>query len=102
MPPSSTVQSQIRTSHPHPAPPPPPTRYNRGGAEGGARRGGDFNVGDQRNVEPLVEGDFDVSETIGIATLSGAKFPGLVKKIGTFLTGKRADLVIMQWMLQSE
>ena len=68
----------------------------------GARRGGDFNVNDQRNAELLVEGDIAVSETIGIAIFSDATFPGLVNKFGTFFTGKRADLEIMEWMLQNE
>jgi imidazolonepropionase-like amidohydrolase len=51
---------------------------------------------DQRNLELLVSGGFSAAEAIQIATLNGAKFLGLEKRIGSVEVGKRADLVVLE------
>ena len=53
-------------------------------------------VGDQRNIELLVEGGFSLAEAIQIVTLNGAKFLGLDNRIGSIATGKQADLVVLE------
>jgi imidazolonepropionase-like amidohydrolase len=50
---------------------------------------------DQRNIELLVEGGFTPVEAIQIATSNGAKFLGVLDRIGTTEVGKQADLVVI-------
>jgi imidazolonepropionase-like amidohydrolase len=52
-------------------------------------------VGDQREVELLVEGGFTPVEAIHIATQNGAAFLGAADRIGSVAAGKQADLVLL-------
>lgn len=52
-------------------------------------------LGDQRNIELLVEAGFTVPEAIRIATLNGATFQGMAARIGSLEVGKRADIVLL-------
>jgi hypothetical protein len=52
-------------------------------------------LGDQHEIELLVEGGFTVPEAIHIATQNGATFLGEEKRIGTVSAGKQADLVLL-------
>ncbi len=52
--------------------------------------------GDLREVELLVEEGFKPEEAIRIATLNGAVYLGLDKRIGTVEAGKDADLVVIK------
>ena len=52
-------------------------------------------VGDQREVELLVEGGFTPVEAIHIATQNGATFLGVADRIGSVAAGKQADLVLL-------
>lgn len=52
-------------------------------------------LGDQRNVELLVEAGFSIPEAIRIATLNGAVFEGKASDFGSIEMGKRADLVLL-------
>jgi len=49
----------------------------------------------QREIQLLVEAGFTVPQAIQIATLNGARFMGLDKKIGSIAAGKQADLVVV-------
>ena len=49
----------------------------------------------QRQVELLVEEGFTPLEAIGISTLSGAKYLGRDKAVGSLAVGKQADLVVI-------
>jgi imidazolonepropionase-like amidohydrolase len=51
--------------------------------------------GDQRNLELLVEGGFTSEQAIQIYTQNGAKYLGREDRIGTIVTGKQADLVVV-------
>ena len=52
-------------------------------------------LGDQRNIELLVEAGFTPVEAIHIATQNGATFLGEADRIGTVAVGKQADLVLL-------
>jgi imidazolonepropionase-like amidohydrolase len=52
--------------------------------------------GDQREIELLVEAGFAPVQAIRIATLNGATFLGRQEHIGSIVTGKNADLVVMK------
>lgn len=52
-------------------------------------------LGDQRNLELLVEAGFTPEQAVQIATLNGARFLGRSEKIGTIAAGKNADLVLI-------
>ena len=52
-------------------------------------------LGDQRQVELLVEGGFTPVEAIHIATQNGATFLGAADQIGSVAAGKQADLVLL-------
>jgi imidazolonepropionase-like amidohydrolase len=52
-------------------------------------------LGDQRQVELLVEAGFTPVETIHIATQNGATFLGAADRIGSIAPGKQADLVLL-------
>jgi imidazolonepropionase-like amidohydrolase len=52
-------------------------------------------LGDQREVELLVEAGFTPVEAIQIASANGAEFLGESKNIGTIAPGKVADLVLI-------
>ena len=52
-------------------------------------------LGDQRNIELLVEAGFSPTEAIHIATQNGAMFLGESDRIGTVAAGKQADLVLL-------
>jgi hypothetical protein len=53
-------------------------------------------IGDQREVELLVEAGFTPLEAIQIATSNGAQFLGEADRIGTIAPGKQADLVVIK------
>jgi imidazolonepropionase-like amidohydrolase len=52
-------------------------------------------LGDQRNIELLVEAGFTIPEAIRIATLNGAAYLGRADRIGSLAAGKQADLVLL-------
>jgi imidazolonepropionase-like amidohydrolase len=52
-------------------------------------------LGDQREVELLVEAGFSPAEAIHITTQNGATFLGRADQIGTVGSGKQADLVLL-------
>jgi imidazolonepropionase-like amidohydrolase len=52
-------------------------------------------LGDQRNIELLVEAGFTPAEAIHIATQNGATFLGIGDQVGTVTRGKQADLVLL-------
>ena len=52
-------------------------------------------LGDQRNIELLVEAGFTPMEAIHIATQNGATFLGIEDQVGTVTAGKQADLVLL-------
>jgi imidazolonepropionase-like amidohydrolase len=52
--------------------------------------------GDLREVELLVEAGFTPVEAVRIATLNGATYLGLDRRIGTVEAGKDADLVVIK------
>src|SRR5215472_3342203 len=52
-------------------------------------------LGDQREVELLVEGGFTPVEAIHNATQNGATFLGAAHRIGSVAPGKQADLVLL-------
>ncbi len=53
-------------------------------------------VGDQREVELLVEAGFTPLEAIHIATYNGAQYLGNVDRIGSIAPGKQADMVVIK------
>ncbi len=53
-------------------------------------------LGDQRELELLIEAGFTVPEAIKIFTLNGAEFLGKEREIGTVAQGKHADLVLLK------
>ena len=53
-------------------------------------------LGDQRQVELLVEAGFSPAEAIRITTLNGATFLGRADQIGSVAAGKQADLVLLK------
>jgi imidazolonepropionase-like amidohydrolase len=59
-------------------------------------------LGDQRNIELLVEAGFTVPEAIRIATLNGAIYLGRAAEIGSIAAGKRADIVLLDGDLASD
>ncbi len=52
--------------------------------------------GDQRNYELLIEAGFTPVEAIRILTANGAKVLGIDDRLGTVVTGKTADLVVIR------
>ncbi len=52
-------------------------------------------LGDQRELELLVEAGFTPEHAIEIATSNGARFENKLESIGTIATGKNADLVLI-------
>jgi imidazolonepropionase-like amidohydrolase len=52
-------------------------------------------LGDQREIELLVEGGFTAQEAIHIAAQNGATFLGQADRIGSIAVGKQADLVLL-------
>jgi imidazolonepropionase-like amidohydrolase len=53
-------------------------------------------LGDQREVELLVEAGFTPLQAIHIATMNGAEFLGEANHIGSIAVGKAADLVVVE------
>jgi imidazolonepropionase-like amidohydrolase len=53
-------------------------------------------LGDQREIELLVEAGFTPLEAIKIATLNGAEFLGEAARVGSLAAGKQADIVIVK------
>lgn len=51
--------------------------------------------GDQRALELLVKAGFTPEQAIQIATENGAKFLGILNRVGTVAEGKQADLVVV-------
>jgi imidazolonepropionase-like amidohydrolase len=51
---------------------------------------------DQRNYELLVEAGFAPEQAVQIMTLNGAKVLGKADRIGSIVTGKQADLVVVR------
>jgi hypothetical protein len=54
-----------------------------------------FGLGDQRNVQLLVEAGFTPIEAVKIVSLNGAQFLGQADSLGSIATGKVADLVVI-------
>ncbi|MBI4420295.1 MAG: amidohydrolase family protein [Gemmatimonadetes bacterium] len=54
-----------------------------------------FGLGDQRNVQLLVEAGFTPVEAIKIASYNGAKFLGQADSLGSIAAGRVADLVVI-------
>lgn len=54
-----------------------------------------FGLGDQRNVQLLVEAGFTPVEAVKIASFNGAKFLGQSDSLGSIAVGKLADLVLV-------
>lgn len=52
--------------------------------------------GDVREIELLVEAGFSPEQAVKIATLNGATYLGLDKRIGSVAAGKDADLVVVK------
>src|SRR5262249_6355543 len=52
-------------------------------------------LGDQRNIELLVEAGFTIPQVIRIASLNGAIYLGRDRDVGSVEIGKRADLVLL-------
>jgi len=52
--------------------------------------------GDQREIELLVEAGFTPAEAIHIATENGAIYLGQQDRVGTLMTGKQADIVLIK------
>jgi Amidohydrolase family len=52
--------------------------------------------GDWRGLQLLVAAGFTPLETLGIASLNGARYLGRADRIGTIAPGKDADLVVIQ------
>ncbi len=52
-------------------------------------------LGDQRNIELLIQAGFALPQVIRFATLNGAMFEARAKDIGSITVGKRADLVLL-------
>lgn len=52
-------------------------------------------LGDERELELLVEAGFTVPEAVHIYTQNGAEFLGEDKEIGSVAVGKRADLLLL-------
>lgn len=59
-------------------------------------------LGDQREVELLVEGGFTPVEAIHIAAQNGATFLGAADRIGSVAAGKQADLVLLDGDLATD
>jgi imidazolonepropionase-like amidohydrolase len=53
-------------------------------------------LGDQRELELLVEAGFNVPEAVKIFTLNGAEWLGRERQIGSIARGKQADLVLLK------
>lgn len=51
--------------------------------------------GDAHEVELLVSGGFSIGQAIQVATLNGARYMGLDRRIGSVAVGKDADLVLL-------
>jgi imidazolonepropionase-like amidohydrolase len=54
-----------------------------------------FGLGDQRNVQLLVEAGFTPVEAVKIVSYNGAKFLGQADSLGSIAAGKVADLVVI-------
>jgi imidazolonepropionase-like amidohydrolase len=52
--------------------------------------------GNQRELELLVEAGFSPIEAIHIATENGARYLGLLDRVGTLTLGKQADIVLIK------
>lgn len=59
-------------------------------------------LGDQRQVELLVEASFTPAEAIHIATQNGAAFLGIADRVGSIAAGKQADLVLLEGDLSKD
>ena len=59
-------------------------------------------LGDQRNIELLVEAGFTPEQAIQIASANGAEFLGESAVIGTVTPGKQADLAVIRGSLVSD
>ena len=53
-------------------------------------------LGDQREIELLVEAGFTPVEAIKVATWNGAVYMGKQDRIGSIAVGKNADLVVIK------
>ena len=52
--------------------------------------------GDLREIELLVEAGFTPEQAVRVATLNGATYLGLQRRIGSISPGKDADLVVVK------
>lgn len=59
-------------------------------------------LGDQREVELLVEAGFSPAEAIHIATHNGATFLGIADRVGSIAAGKQADLALLDGDLAND
>jgi imidazolonepropionase-like amidohydrolase len=59
-------------------------------------------IGDQRNIELLVEAGFTLPAAIKIATLNGATYEGIADRVGTIEVNKAADLVLLDGDLTND
>jgi cytosine/adenosine deaminase-related metal-dependent hydrolase len=59
-------------------------------------------LGDQRQVELLVEGGFTPVEAIHIAMQNGATFLGVADRIGSLAPGEQADVVLLDGDLNKD
>ena len=59
-------------------------------------------LADRRNLELLVAAGFAVETAVQIATANGARSLGVLDDVGEIVTGKRADLVVIEGDLASD
>lgn len=59
-------------------------------------------LGDQREMELLMQAGFSPAEAVKIYTLNGAQFLGIAERAGSVAPGKQADLVLLQGDLTKE
>jgi len=59
-------------------------------------------LGDQRELELLVEAGFSIPEAVKIFTLNGAELLGKEGQIGSIAMGKRADLLFLKGDLSKD
>ena len=53
-------------------------------------------LGDQREMELLIEEGLTPAQAVQVYTSNGAKFLGIADRVGTIAVGKQADLILLQ------
>ena len=56
----------------------------------------------QRLIELLIEGGFNIEEAIKMSTLNGANYLGVAKETGSVEVGKKADLILINGDLSKD